>query len=106
MAEEKSNKITRLIIALSIGLGSCLPLTGFIYGMYACQDCGTGVTGVLGRIIIGFVHVFLTIITLGVPPNNEGGASGTNLRLYVFITFVVVSALTYLIIARKKDKTK
>ncbi|MEO8760181.1 MAG: hypothetical protein ABI388_03625 [Bacteroidia bacterium] len=100
-----TDKQNNLIISAAIGASTALPLTGFIYGMIVCQGCNMGIEGFLGRIFVGIVEMFLTIITLGCPVDNEGGTSSTNLRGYVLICFVVVAGITYLIRSRKTNKT-
>ncbi len=104
--KEKKSAINNFAISAAIGAGAALPLTGFIYGMIVCQGCNTGIMGFLGRIFVGIVEMFLTTITLGCPINNEGGTSSTNLRPYVLIAFIAVTAITYLILSRKKKKTE
>jgi hypothetical protein len=74
--------------------------------MIVCQGCNTGIMGFLGRIFVGIVEMFLTTITLGCPLNNEGGTSSTNLRPYVLVTFIVVTAIAYFIMSRKKRKSE
>ena len=102
---ERKININNLLIAAVIGAGSALPLTGFIYGLIACQDCH-GVTGIFGRIFVGIVEMFLTTITLGCPADNEGGTSSTNLRPYVLVTFIAVTVIAYLIMSRKQNIKK
>ena len=104
-SQEKKVNLNYVLISAAIGAGSALPLTGFIYGLIACQGCN-GITGNLGRIFVGIVEMFLTTITLGCPPNNERGTSSTNLRPYVLLTFIVVTAITYFIMSPKKRKTQ
>ena len=105
MKEQKiqNSKKKSIIISLLAGLMLSFPLTGFVYGLFACSDCGNGVSGIAGRIFIGFVEAVLTTITLGAPWDNEGGTTSTNLKLYVLITFVIVFFCFYLVKIRKKD---
>lgn len=98
--KEKSFRKQNFVISSVIGLLLSLPVTGFIYGFFACKDCGDGFSGFLGRIFIGIVEIFLTIFTLGKPWDNEGGTSSTNLRLYVLLTALVISILVYFIRSR------
>lgn len=99
-------KTENLILSSGIGLLFSFPVTGFIYGFLVCKDCGEGVSGILGRIFIGFVELILTTVTLGKPYDNEGGTSSTNLRLYVLFTFIVITFFMYLILNRIQKKTK
>lgn len=103
--KEKKFRKQNLVIPSLIGLLLSLPVTGFIYGFFACTDCGDGFSGFWGRIFIGIVETFLTIFTLGKPWNNEGGTSSTNLRLYVLLTAIVISILVFFIRTRL-DKRK
>lgn len=93
------------IISTGVGLLFSLPVTGFVYGFFACIDCGNGILGFFGRVFTGIVGAFLTIITLGKPWNNEGGTSNTNLRLYALLTFIIITLLIFLILNRLQ-KTK
>lgn len=91
-------------ISALLGFLLCLPVSGFIYGFIKCSDCGNGVSSILGRTFIGLVHIFLNIVTLGKPYDTEGGTSSTNIRIYVFITFVMLTTLIYLIKSYKKSE--
>ena len=104
----KNFKKQNLLMSSLIGLLLSLPITGFVYGFFACKDCGDGFSGFLWRIFIGIVETFLTIITLGKPWDNEGGNSSTNLRLYVLLTAIVIAVIVYLIRdrANRKKMTK
>ena len=87
--------LINLTISVIVALIFSLILTGFIYGVFACSDCGGGIEGLLERLWIGIVHVILTVITLGRPWSNEGGTSRVNLQPYVLIVFVVVTYFMY-----------
>lgn len=87
--------LINLTISVIVALILSLILTGFIYGVFACSDCGVGIEGLLERLWIGIVHVILTVITLGKPWSNEGGTSSVNLQPYVLVVFVVVMYLMY-----------
>jgi len=89
--------------AALLGLITSFPLTGFIYGFFACENCGNGPLGVFGKIFIGLVEGVLTTITFGAPWKNEGGGSSTNLRLYVLIAFLVLTILFYM---KQKSKSR
>ena len=84
-----------LTISVTVALMVSLILIGFIYGVFACSDCDAGVDGFLQRVWIGIVHVFLTVMTLGKPWINEGGASTVNLQPYVLILSIAVSYFIY-----------
>lgn len=90
-----------LFTASIIGLLLSFPVTGFMYGFVGCTDCGEGSSGIAGRLFIGLVEALLTTTTLGMPSNNEGGSSNTNLRLYVFITFIIITLLAYKVLNKK-----
>ncbi len=98
------NKINDLVISLVIGIIACFPVSGFIFGFINCSDCKNSILGFLGRIFIGFIYSFLSIITLGKPWNNEGGTSATDIRLYVLITFLVISGIIFLYRKRKGNR--
>jgi hypothetical protein len=107
LMKKKINKKQNLIISSGIGLLFSFPVTGFVYGFLVCKDCGEGISGILGRIFIGLVELILTTITLGKPYDNEGGTSITNLRLYIILTFVVITLFMYQILNRiQKNKIK
>lgn len=93
-----------LFTSAIIGVLLSFPLTGFIYGFSTCKDCGEGIGGILGRILIGFVEAILTTITLGAPWDNEGGTTSTNLRFYVFLTALIITLILFLI--RKRNQKK
>lgn len=99
-------KTENLILSSGVGLLFSFPVTGFVYGFLVCKDCGEGISGILGRIFIGFVELILTTVTLGKPYDNEGGTSSTNLRLYVILAFIVITFFMYLILNRIQKKTK
>jgi|GEM_PF-7062259 len=85
----------------------CVPVTGFLYGLFACTSCGSGISGILFRIILGIVHVFSTIIGLGKPWNSAAGTSGTNLRPFILLTAVLITIIVFLFLdaaRRKKEK--
>lgn len=105
--EKNINKKQNLIISSGVGLLFSFPVTGFTYGFFVCKDCGEGISGILGRIFIGFVELVITTVTLGKPFDNEGGTSSTNLRLYVILTFIVLTFLMYQILnCIQKNKIK
>lgn len=87
--------LSNLIIAVIVGLIASLVVTGFVYGFFACSDCGWGFGGMLGRVWIGIVHAFLTVITFGKPWTNEGGTSTVNLQPYVLVVFILMAYLIY-----------
>jgi hypothetical protein len=91
-----TRKTNPLILSGILGLVFSFPVTGFIYGVFACKDCGNGASGIIGRAFIGLVEAVLTTITFGAPWDNEGGSTSTNLRVYVLITFLILSILFYL----------
>jgi cytochrome b561 len=95
-----NNKI--LFISLLIGTILCLPISGFIYGFISCSDCENSFFGFLGRIFIGLVHVPITVITLGRPWDNEAGTSATDIRIYVFIAFIIITGIAYLYLNRRR----
>ncbi len=97
-----SLNLSNLLIAVTVGLIASLFGTGFVYGFFACSDCGWGVGGMLGRVWIGIVHAFLTIISFGKPWTNEGGTTSVNLQPYVLLVFIFMA---YLIYRRLRPKT-
>ncbi|MAX82351.1 MAG: hypothetical protein CL843_19505 [Crocinitomicaceae bacterium] len=99
---EKTKKRNKLLISLVTGIVLSLPVTGFIYGFFACSDCRDGISGFFWRIFIGVIHLFLNIITLGKPWKDESGISSTNLRPYVLLAVVLIAIITYLILSRKE----
>jgi hypothetical protein len=101
MMLSKKDKI-RTIISLLVGLILCLPLTGFIYGVFACKDCTRGLLSqTIGRVFIGFVEAVLTTLTLGKPWADEAGHPGNNLRPYVIAVWLLIALVTYFM-RRKK----
>jgi hypothetical protein len=86
-----------LFTSAIMGILLSFPLTGFIYGFSICKDCGEGISGIFGRILIGFVEAILTTIMLGAPWDNEGGTTNTNLRFYVFMTALIITLIFFLI---------
>lgn len=105
--KENNKTNTRLLSTSSIiGLSLSFPVTGFIYGVYFCENYGQGFSGLVMRILLGFVESILTTITLGAPWDNEGGTSSTNLRFYVFLTFITITLTAFLIQKRMKNNAK
>lgn len=93
---------SKAFAASTFGLILCLPVTGFIHGFIACEDCGRGFGGFLGRLFIGLVQSFNTVITFGKPWKTEAGISYIDLRLWVLFTFVLISSLIYFFLTFKK----
>ena len=91
-----SHNMSPVISSVILALIFSFPVTGFIYGFFACKDYGNGPSGVMGRLFIGLVEALLTTITLGAPWENEGGSTSTSLQLYVFITFLILAVIFYL----------
>jgi hypothetical protein len=96
--------LAKLAISVIFALIFSLVLTGFIYGVFTCTDCGSGIDGLFGRLWISIVHVFLTLITLGKPWKNEGGGSSVNLQPCVLIVSMVVTYFTYKFLQRKNTR--
>ncbi|UTN03060.1 hypothetical protein L0669_17185 [Flavobacterium bizetiae] len=103
---EKKTTTDRKILFTSAIIGVLLsfPVTGFIYGFSSCKDCGEGISGIFGRIFIGFVEAILTTITLGAPWDNEGGTTSTNLRFYVFLAALIFTLMIFFIRKRNQNK--
>ncbi|MFH7001333.1 hypothetical protein [Flavobacterium bizetiae] len=103
---EKKTTTDRKILYTSAIIGVLLsfPLTGFIYGFATCKDCGEGISGIFGRIFIGFVEAILTTITLGAPWDDEGGTTSTNLRFYVFLAALIFTLMIFFIRKRNQNK--
>jgi len=97
---DKRNLFTSAIISVLLSF----PVTGFIYGFSISKDCGEGISGIFGRILIGFVEAILTTITLGSPWDNEGGTTSTNLRFYVFLVALIFTLILFLIRKRNQNK--
>ncbi len=93
-----------LLLSIGAGLFLSLPITGFIYGFIICKDCKDGFLGIIERSVIGVIHAFLTTVTLGKPWDNEAGSSSTNIRIYVLLTFIIVTVMTFMILKFKKKK--
>jgi len=93
----------RILISSCVrSLALSFPLVGFVYGFFNCKDCGDGISGVIGRLFIACVEAVLTTVSFGTPWKNEGGTSSTNLRWYVFATFLI---LTIIFLVRERSKT-
>jgi hypothetical protein len=90
-----SLKKTDLKASLIISTITSLPLTGFIYGFIICSDCGNGISGFPGRILLGFLYSFFTLISLGKPWVGGGVITSTNLRLYVLLSFLIIFVVIY-----------
>lgn len=104
----KTSNWRRSLITILILFAASFPVTGFIYGIFACTDCGGGARGAIGRTFIGFVEAILTTITLGAPWNNEAGNSSTNLRFYVLITFICFLSLSLIsrLVRKRRQKMR
>lgn len=102
--EKKITDKRNLFTSAIIGVLLSFPVTGFIYGFSICKDCGEGIGGIFGRILIGFVEAILTIITLGAPWDNEGGTTSTNLRFYVFLVALIFTLMLFFIRKRNQNK--
>ena len=95
-----------LIRPVLIGLSFSFPVVGFIYGYFGCEDCSSGLFGQLSRIFMGIIGAAFTSASLGRPWLDEAGTPGPNLRLYVFIAFVVIAAIVYLKDRKSNRSTK
>ena len=91
-------KTNPIKLSLGFALYFSFPITGFIHGLISAKGCDNGIVGLLERIFIGFIGAFTTLITLGAPWNDESGSTSTNIRIYVLITFILLSILFYLMI--------
>ena len=96
----KRNLFTSAIISVLLSF----PITGFIYGFSISKDCGEGISGIFGRILIGSIEAILTTITLGSPWDNEGGTTSTNLRFYVFLVALFFTLMLFFIRKRNQNK--
>jgi len=105
MPEQKRKTTSRLIIA-AISLVLSFPLTGFIYGFFSCEDCGSGVTGIMGKLFKGFSEAVATTMTLGDSWTTDSGIATQNLRAYIFLTFIVLTFTIIYFRERKKQKSK
>lgn len=94
----------KAIAATAFCLILCLPVTGFIYGFISCIDCRKGIGGFLGRIFIGLIGILNTVITLGRPWETEAGTDFTDIRLWVLLTFALLTVGIYLLTTRHKRK--
>lgn len=96
------NQKSRIIVAIVVALVACLPVTGFVYGVVACKDCGGSILSqTVGRLFIGLVGAVLTSITFGKPWTDEGGNASVNLRAYVALAFLCIAAALYFL---RKEK--
>jgi len=95
---------SKVFASTLFGLILCLPITGFIHGFIACRDCGNGFGGFLGRLFIGLVQSFNTVITMGKPWQTEAGINFIDLRLWVLLTFVLLAMSIYALTTRHKRK--
>ncbi|MFQ6599564.1 hypothetical protein [Flavobacterium sp. C3NV] len=102
--EKKITDKRNLFTSAIIGVLLSFPVTGFIYGFSICKDCGEGISGIFGRILIGFVEAILTTITLGAPWDNEGGTTSINLRFYVFLVALFFTLMLFFIRKRNQNK--
>jgi hypothetical protein len=59
-----------LLISAFLSLVLCMPTGGFLLGFVQCKDCGSNP---LLWTFIGLIFAVLTPMTLGFPPQNEGG---------------------------------
>ena len=90
--------------AFIISTLACLPFTGFIYGFVVCSDCGVGFKSILGRIFLGLIYAFFTVISFGKPWTGGGIISSVNLRLYVLLAFILIFLVVYFIMLLKQNK--
>lgn len=91
-------------ISLIISSIACLPLTGFIYGFIICSDCGNGFESITGRIFLGFIYTFFTILSFGKPWIGGGVLSHVNLRPYVLLSFILIFVLVYTVLILQKNR--
>lgn len=88
------------VAAAVLLVGGCLSMVigGFIFGFVQAgvdEDSGFDV---LGRTFVGIVFAFLTPLSGGYPPKNEGGVGEPfNAWPYIIPTYVVFCAVSLLI---------
>ena len=75
------------------------PLGGFLFGFLNAQEAG-----LVSRLVIGLVFSFLTPLTGGYPPRNEGGVGEPyNAWPYIGVAFAMTVAVKYWR-KRRRDK--
>lgn len=88
----------RIIVSLVCSFILCFPISGFIYGFFACKDCGWSV---LGRLFIGLVGTFEATICLG--HDFETGDRITAIYVLDVVVFVLLNLLFYRFNKRKME---
>jgi hypothetical protein len=92
----------RLAVSTIISAALALPLGGFVFGFMNCEDCGANV---FGRALVGLIFAFLTPVTGGFPPRNEGGVGDPfNAWPHIVATWILLTAFLVSRARRKRPK--
>jgi hypothetical protein len=76
-----------------------IPLGGFFFGFTHAEGAGGNI---LGHIFIGIVLMVITPLSLGFPPQNEGGVGEPhNAWPYIFAAFVLLFTLMIMRVNRR-----
>jgi hypothetical protein len=96
----------KLLVLLIVSFAVAIPLGGFAFGFVHCKDCGAGISGILGRVLIGIVFTVLTVLFAGYPPQNEGGV-GEPYNVWPYIvtcwTILLVVGMLLMFLRRRQS---
>lgn len=97
-------KFIKVLISVLIGIIVSFPLTGFIHGFITASGTSESFFETLkGRSIIGLFEAIANTVSYG-SPFGDGHPANINVRIYTFITAIVVAYFIYYKLSKKRNK--
>ncbi len=86
---------------------------GFIVGVTVCEGAGDGISGIFGKMFMGFIFSAITLLSGGYPTVNTYTGETFDAWPYIWNTYVVASTLSVIllhvvnrVLKRKKSPSK